>query len=633
MAQMIPDALPPGRSAAEGLVFSRLQLLPDDCLVYYEPAVGDRYPDFVVILPDAGLLVIEVKGWRPYQIVAGTSHSIHFQERAGAPEEVRANPIRQARDYMHRLMDVCRRHPAGAGLLHEEGPHQGRFVFPFGFCAALSQISDAELRGHPLGDLRSILPVHHVLAADELAAWARLEGAEMKQRLAAFFDPRWPFPRLTEAQVRALRSIIHPEVLVPPTPTQLAEVAALGAQLLLATERACAAAPDLRTLDLVQERAARSLGSGHRLLFGVAGSGKTVVLVARARLLSQALPSGRILVLCFNVAFRSYLRAVLEPCANVEVLTFHGFGARNGVPFARQEPEEYGRELGEVLATGQGDAGRYDAVMIDEAQDFDPSWFRCATLALREPRDGDLMIVGDRNQTSYPRGRVSWSRLGISAQGRSRILRSNYRNTRAILEAAAPFADEEGDEDGIAGAACDPSRARRSTDLRPILVERSTRDAELEAAEGLVGDLLAGRLAGQRLRPLQPSEIGLLYRRADEPVLASLEELVGRLGRLAPVVWLNRKAPRRDPRQEVLQPGIKLQTIHSAKGLQYRAVVLLFADQLGAAEADQEGDRRLLYVALTRPEDALAVTFLAREAGTASALVETMRASPAFLHA
>jgi hypothetical protein len=90
MAQMIPDALPPGRSQAEGLVFSRLQLLPDDCLVYYEPAVADRYPDFVVILPDTGLLVIEVKGWRPYQIVAGSSHSIQFQERAGAPEEARA---------------------------------------------------------------------------------------------------------------------------------------------------------------------------------------------------------------------------------------------------------------------------------------------------------------------------------------------------------------------------------------------------------------------------------------------------------------------------------------------------------------------------------------------------------------
>ncbi len=630
---MIPDALPPGRSAAEGLVFSRLQLLPDDCLVYYEPAVGDRYPDFVVILPDTGLLVIEVKGWRPYQIVAGSTHSIQLQERAGAPEEVRANPIRQARDYMHRLMDVCRRHPAGAGLLHETGAYRGRFVFPFGFCAALSQITEAELRGHPLGDLRSILPATHVVAADELAAWARLGGAEMKERLAAFFDPSWPIPRLTEAQVQALRTIIHPEVLVPPTPTQLAEVAALGAQLLLATERGRASAPDLRTLDLEQERVARALGTGHRLLFGVAGSGKTIVLLARARLLSQALPSGRVLVLCFNVAFRSYLRAVLEPCANVDVLTFHGFGARNGVPFAQQTPEEYGRALGEVLASGQGDAGRYDAVLIDEAQDFDPSWFRCATLSLKQPRDGDLLIVGDRNQTSYPRDRVSWSRLGISAKGRSRILRSNYRNTRAILEAAAPFADEEGDEDGIAGAACDPARARRSTELRPVLMERKTREAELEAVEELVGDLLAGRLAGQRLRPLQPSEIGLLYRRADEPILASLADLVARLGHLAPVVWLNRKAPRRDPRQEVLQPGIKLQTIHSAKGLQYRAVVLLFADQLGGGAPEPDGDRRLLYVALTRPEDALAVTCLSREAVMPSDLVETLRVSPAFLHA
>jgi hypothetical protein len=38
--------------------------LPDDCLIYYEPVVRRRYPDLIAILPEVGVLVIEVKDWR-----------------------------------------------------------------------------------------------------------------------------------------------------------------------------------------------------------------------------------------------------------------------------------------------------------------------------------------------------------------------------------------------------------------------------------------------------------------------------------------------------------------------------------------------------------------------------------------
>ena len=53
-----------------------------------------------------------------------------------------------------------------------------------------------------------------------------------------------------------------------------------------------------------------------------------------------------------------------------------------------------------------------------------------------------------------------------------------------------------------------------------------------------------------------------------------------------------------------------VQTIHSAKGLQYKAVVLLWADDLPATFGGitLEAERRLLYVACTRAEDWLAMT-------------------------
>jgi hypothetical protein len=51
VAEMIPDRLPSESSQGEKRVFSALQLLDDECLVYYEPLVRQRYPDFIVILP------------------------------------------------------------------------------------------------------------------------------------------------------------------------------------------------------------------------------------------------------------------------------------------------------------------------------------------------------------------------------------------------------------------------------------------------------------------------------------------------------------------------------------------------------------------------------------------------------
>jgi hypothetical protein len=71
MAQMIPDRLPSGSSKGEQRLFAILLRLPDDWIVYYEPVISNRYPDFVVISPNLGIIIIEVKGWNPNDILGG----------------------------------------------------------------------------------------------------------------------------------------------------------------------------------------------------------------------------------------------------------------------------------------------------------------------------------------------------------------------------------------------------------------------------------------------------------------------------------------------------------------------------------------------------------------------------------
>ena len=84
-----------------------------------------------------------------------------------------------------------------------------------------------------------------------------------------------------------------------------------------------------------------------------------------------------------------------------------------------------------------------------------------------------------------------------------------------------------------------------------------------------------------------------------------MDDFLAELRSLAPAVWL-----KGDDRYAVDQPGIKIQTIHASKGLQYRAVVLLWADRLprNFPDTDSVEEVKLMYVALTRPEDYLFIT-------------------------
>jgi hypothetical protein len=176
MAEMIPDRLPHRASAGEKKLFALLQQLPDDVIVYYEPVVADRYPDFIVIIPNAGLLVIEVKGWYPNYIESANNVEVTINLRG--QREVCKHPIRQARDYKYQLMDIARRHSEMAALLQQDGTHTGRFIFPFGHLAILNNCSRRQLDERGLSE---VFPANKVLARDELEALSPVEIVDRRQ--------------------------------------------------------------------------------------------------------------------------------------------------------------------------------------------------------------------------------------------------------------------------------------------------------------------------------------------------------------------------------------------------------------------------------------------------------------------
>jgi hypothetical protein len=605
MAEMIPDRLPNRASAGEKKVFSILQKLPDDYIVYYEPIIENRYPDFIIICPDLGILIIEVKGWYSKDILGGDLNTVliktpHMEGKCN-------HPIRQARDYMLSLMDKCRESINGRTLIHNNGEFQNKFIFPFGNFVVLSNITSTQIKNHDLGDLSTIFPSSKVVTRDIIEEWDddSFSGEELQKAIQHFFDPFWNIKRLTENQINVIRAIIHPEIIITQPNLNLKNEVVIDKT---------SKESSLKVLDLKQENNARKIGDGHRIIYGVAGSGKTILLTSKAKLLSSQDESLKILFLCYNVTLSAYLSEVLTNYQNVTVKHFDGWAKSNGITRKKGEQNEhFGNRLLQKLEKGCEDSRKYDVILIDEAQDFDASWFKCVLAAMVDQYDGDLIIVGDGSQGLYPRKKISWKDIGINAQGRTIYkkfdLDKNYRNSREIIELALIFSESSNDdEDSIISIQVDPIKCPRSTGIMPVLIKSKNRQEECDVAIQIVKNLLDGKWFGKDIEPINPQNIGILYPLAAKYEKRLLINLVYSLQELAPAKWLNQD---KFSRTQVSDESIKIQTIHSAKGLQYQSVILLWADHLPKTfvpEPDIEADKKLLYVGLTRPEDYLVIS-------------------------
>lgn len=580
MAQMIPESIPSKASVGEKRLFSVLEKLPQDCVVYYEPNVSQRNPDFIVIVPHLGVLIIEVKGWYPAWIVRGDTNDIVIRKENH--EETQKHPTRQAREYKFALMDHCKRHVRIAGELFEID--SGRLAFPFSHCCVLSNISASALEKI---NGQTIFPAEECATRDHLQRWeANPDPTVLLSELRSYFRPMWKFPPLNGQRLTRLRALIHPEIVIQPT----------------------ARHEDLQVLDLQQERNARSIGDGHRIVFGVAGSGKTVLLMARAKLLSQLNPGARILVLCYNVTLRAYLTECLREFSNVTVQNFHRWAVKATHATARDAETLGQRWLDLLQRRATPEAGRYDAIMIDEAQDFVPIWFRCVVAALRNPDDSDLLIVHDGSQGLYGDHGVRWKEVGVRAAGRSvrNDLGKNYRNTREVLQLAQRFAKAvrtNSDPDSADHVVpVNPAECQRSFHL-PVQLLFSDREEEVSSVHRIIRQITSGTFAPVPGYKAAASAIAVLYR--VRPLVKAFNALVSD----PTVTWLSRENDR-NARTLVNDPNTKILTIHAAKGLQFRVVILICCDAMPSTYADTTPaiERSLQYVALTRSEELLILT-------------------------
>lgn len=144
MAQMIPAAVPAGATSGEKALFKILTALPEDDFVYYDVQIKHRYADFVVISPRLGVLMIEIKDWKPDTIVSADNNTIEL--RLQSHNKKVPHPLKQARQYALTLMDEIQTRLEGRVLLQQDGLHRGKIGFPISYLACLSRISESDIQ-------------------------------------------------------------------------------------------------------------------------------------------------------------------------------------------------------------------------------------------------------------------------------------------------------------------------------------------------------------------------------------------------------------------------------------------------------------------------------------------------------
>lgn len=482
MAFLIPENLRsrPGVPPAVSMLARVLSdHLPFGATVWWEPlfTVDDDKPDLVVLVPDTGVLVLEVLQTKRSAVLSVEGSRLRVKGDAGP--KVIEHPLAKAQRFAAAVEDRLRE----VGI----GEDDRLPVLAAGVVAYIDRRT-ADEQG-----LSQVVETGKCLFRDDLDDMNESPDAARRVLAGLLHAPLRDGP-ISEQAERLYRAVIHPDTVLTPVQGELPGVSP-------------ALTADVKALDREQEALAKTIGAGHRVIRGVAGSGKTVILIHRARLLAQLNGSARILVTCYNRSLAGYLKRQLNAFPNVTVATLSAVMSRamakaGAAPpdFQKESDVEVAERALSALATlDPADdnlmAGlQFDHVLIDEAQDFAAEAL-CFGVSLLAPGADSLLVVADAAQSIYGKG-FTWKDACIDAVGRTKVLRRNYRNTRPILDFAWSFLSREidfgvtvdsGDEgDSMSDLVVPPETSDRPGRM-PLFQVVSSRDAEVLTIADQVG--------------------------------------------------------------------------------------------------------------------------------------------------
>lgn len=199
------------------------------------------------------------------------------------------------------------------------------------------------------------------------------------------------------------------------------------------------------TLTKEQAELAKSIEGAHRKISGVVGSGKTQVLATRA-VNAQIRTGGDVLILTFNITLANYLRMRLSqiradfPWDKIHIDYYHRFFRKYAsvnnlhVHFGSYNDEYF-------FGDGTSKQLKFDAILIDEVQDFETSWLKVLMKHFLK-ENGEFVVFGDPRQNIYnrPLDNKGDIRLGvIQSEWNHTLDKSKRFSNPALSELAIKF--------------------------------------------------------------------------------------------------------------------------------------------------------------------------------------------------
>ncbi|RLK08426.1 nuclease-related domain-containing DEAD/DEAH box helicase [Ruegeria conchae] len=511
-----------------------------------EGGARDGEADFLVCHPDRGFLVVEVKGGRiRADYTTGEWSSI---DRNGREHKIK-DPFRQSMTGKFNVLSKLREHRdwARLGLKKVSTGHAAFFPDVDDGRALKGPNAPTEIIGDrsDLANLGAWLEqAFNYWSSDDANSWTNPMGAggiQLMQRIFARVVQTRP---LLSAQIELEKS-----------------------QRLRLTNR------QIQTLDLLSRQRRVAISGG-------AGTGKTVLAVEKAKRLADE--GFRTLLTCYNVPLASHLEDVCSGQENLDVFGFHKLCKR----IVDEACRESGRDLiAEAKASFPGldlwdhyfpialayaldivDV-RYDAIVVDEGQDFGEEYWLPIEMLLRDGNTSPLYVFHDENQDVYTRAST------FPADASPITLSFNCRNTKKIHETAYQYykgplidpPDLDGDNIEILAAPDLPKQAKKIQEF--------------------VSKLLT-------VEKIPSSSIVVLI--ADRMKRKDYESALHRVSLPSGLCWKGI--------ENASKPGVTVETVARFKGLEGEVLVLWGLDELPRNER-----RGTLYVGISRAKSILAL--------------------------
>lgn len=545
----------------ERRVADALAVLDDEWTFYLQPRIGQDVPDVVAAHDHFGVCAIEVKDWGRAGYRQADDGSIEYRTHNGW-KRTAEQPRYQAHRYRSTIFDQFFALPT-----------DGRFPGPA------------------------------VRAAVVIPQYSTDDARKLVRRVSVTNDEHaigvWGGDQLN-GSIQHIEAIVRGIGCPPPRAESMARLRRhlAESQILADVRKPVRLSPDARNIE------SNPSSARVRRVRGPAGCGKSFGLAARAARL--AADGKSVLVLSFNVTLSNYLRTLVnarcrEYAANPTLITcvgFHSFCHR-----VVEDAKRAGLEMPLVPGKKKWDAGvhhfelamqagcgpKYDAVLIDEGQDFTLHWWNLLRRHVVRP-GGEMLLVADPTQDVYDKR--SWTdedeMRGAGFSGRWTELKGSYRMPSDLVPLSNSFAATYLGGDRIA--------AEVPHDLDDIVGHAgTTRRKWINIDRRAELGIEIGREVVRLLEhdpDLSPRDVVFLCEHHESGLAAVLE--IEAAGHAVHHIF-SANHDQRNVRKRRFWPdadGIKGCTVHSFKGWETPALVM----GIGC----NKDSRRLAYVAMTR---------------------------------